>query len=143
MFMDINGDPVADQNLLAKLSKPYFSNDSGESADVNLGSRPQLLAEFVDPVSFQLACRNVRDIARQKLADQPEFTHAIESPTKLASNDLQRRRNRLHRRQSAGDEMARKEIALIELILPSISRPAIRLDAMGCLILGAPLVVGG
>lgn len=143
MFIDINGEPVADPILLAKLSKPYFSNDSGTSADVNLGSRPQLLAEFVDPVSFQVACRKVRDNARQKLADQPEFAHAVESATKLASNDLQRRRNRLHRRQSAGDEMARKEIALIELILPSISQPAIRLDAMGCLILGAPLIWGG
>ena len=143
MFIDINGEPVTEQSLLAKLSKPYFSNDSGTSADINLGSRPQLLAEFVDPASFQVACRNVRDIARQKLADQPEFTHAVESATKLASDDLQRRRNRLHRQQSAGDEMARKEIALIELILPSISQPDIRLDAIGCLILGAPLVRGG
>jgi ATP-dependent helicase HepA len=138
LYIDINGDPVTDPSLLAILSKPYRGHDKGPSADVNLGSRPQMLAEFVDPVSFQAACRNVRDCARQKLADQPEFAQTIAAATTLAAIDLQRRRNRLQRRQSAGDAMARQDIALIESIQPSIAEPAIRLDAMGCFILGAP-----
>jgi ATP-dependent helicase HepA len=35
--------------------------------------------------------------------------------------------------------MAREDIALIESILPSIASPAIRLDAMGCFILGGAI----
>lgn len=83
-----------------------------------------------------LVCRLVRDGARQTLSEQPSVVDAITAATTLAASDLQRRRNRLQRRQSAGDTMARDDIALIESILPSIASPAIRLDAMGCFILG-------
>ena len=138
LFIDINGDRVTDPSLMAILSKPYCGHDKRPSADVNLGSRPQMLAEFVDPASFQAACRSVRDGARQKLADLPVVAQAIAAATTLAANDLQRRRNRLRRRQSAGDAMVRQDIALIESILPCIAEPAIRLDAMGCFVLGGP-----
>ncbi|MFT7106638.1 MAG: ATP-dependent helicase HepA [Yoonia sp.] len=143
LFIDISGDPVTDQSLLAVLSKPYDGYEEGPSADVNLGSRPQLLAEFVDPISFNAACRDARDNARQKLSDQPEFAQKIAAATSLAVSDLQRRRNRLQRRQSAGDAMAHQDILLIESILPSISEPSIRLDAMGCFILGTPAIGRG
>ena len=138
LFIDINGDLVTDPNLLAILSEPYGSHGKGPTADINLGSRPQVLAQFIDPASFQSVCRSVRDGARRTLADQPDVAQAIAAATSLAASDLQRRRNRLQRRQSAGDVMARADIALIESILPSIATPAIRLDAMGCFILGGP-----
>ena len=63
----------------------------------------------------------------------------VEVPSGQRLRRQQRRRNRLQRRQSAGDSMARQDIALIESILPSIASPAIRLDAMGCFILGGAL----
>ena len=50
-------------------------------------------------------------------------------------SDLERRKSRLVRRQSAGDTMARADITLIEATLPGIAAPAIRLEAMGCFIL--------
>lgn len=139
LFIDINGEPVIDPTLLAILSKPYGGHGKGPNADLNLGSRPHILAKYIDPAVFPAICRRVRDGARQTLYDQADVQEAIQSATTLAASDLQRHKNRLQRRQSAGDTMAREDIALIESILPSIASPAIRLDAMGCFILGNPV----
>lgn len=136
LFIDINGDAVTDPALLGTLSKPYNGQTKGPGADINLGSRPHILADYIDASAFPAVCRRVRDGSRQTLSEQPEFLDAITAAMTLAANDLQRRRSRLQRRQSAGDTMARDDIALIESILPSIASPAIRLDAMGCFILG-------
>jgi ATP-dependent helicase HepA len=139
LFIDINGEMVVDPALLGVLSKPYNGHGKGPNADINLGSRPHILAGYIDPAAFPAVCRRVRDGARQTLSEQPAFLDAIAAAANLAASDLQRRRNRLQRRQSAGDRMAREDIALIESILPSIASPAIRLDAMGCFIIGAAL----
>ena len=136
LFIDVNGDAVTDPALVATLSEPYNNDGKRPNADINLGSRPQILAEYIDPAAFPSICRRVRDAARQTLSDQPAFRDAITAATRLATSDLQRRRNRLQRRVSAGDTMARDDIELLEAILPSIASPTIRLDAMGCFILG-------
>jgi ATP-dependent helicase HepA len=135
LYIDINGDAVSDISLIAILERPY--RNEGEGAyppDINLGSRPQMFAESIDLSAFQQICRSVRDSARDRLAGQPVFIEQIATAVRLAEVDLERRRNRLRRRQSAGDAMARTEIELIEAILPSIREPAIRLDAMGCFV---------
>jgi ATP-dependent helicase HepA len=137
LFIDINGEAVTDRALLSILSIPYNGHSKGPSADINLGSRPHILADYIDPGVFPGLCRLVRDGARQTLSEQPAVLDAISAA--LVASDLQRRRNRLQRRQSAGDTMAREDIALMESILPSIAFPAIRLDAMGCFILGRAL----
>jgi ATP-dependent helicase HepA len=139
LFIDINGEAVTDPALLAVLSQPYNGHCKGPSADINLGSRPHILADYIDSAVFPAVCRRVRDGARQTLSEQPAVLDAITAATTLATSDLQRRRNRLQRRQSAGDTMARDDIALIESILPSIASPAVRLDAMGCFILSGAL----
>lgn len=142
LFIDINGDPVGDGALLELLAMPYNGHRKGPGADLNLGSRPSLLAEYIAPSAFEAACRRVRDMARELLSSQPSVHQAIEAATNLALSDLKRRTNRLQRRHSVGDAMARDDIGLIESILPCISGPAIRLDAMGCFILGGALPTG-
>ena len=139
LFIDINGEMVIDPALLAILSKPYNGHGRGPTADINLGSRPLILADYIDPAAFPAVCRRVRNGARKTLSEQPAVLDAITAATTLAASDLQRRRNRLQRRRSAGDSLAREDIALIESIMPSIASPAIRLDAMGCFILGGAL----
>lgn len=139
LFIDINGEMVIDPALVAILSKPYDGHRKGPSADINLGSRPHILGDYIDPAVFPVVCRRVRNGARQTLSEQPAVLDAINAAKTLATSDLQRRRSRLQRRQSAGDSMAREDIAVIESILPSIASPAIRLDAMGCFILGGVL----
>jgi ATP-dependent helicase HepA len=139
LFVDINGDHVTDPTILSHLSKPYKGQSNGTATDLNLGSRPHILAEFVDSAAFPKVCRHVRDNARKTLSDQAAVMQAIRDATTHAERDLQRRRRRLQRRQFAGDQLALDEIALIESIVPSIASPTVRLDAMGCFILGKVL----
>ncbi len=134
-YIDVNGDTVNDTRLIAILERPYRSEREGTYLpDINVGSRPQLLAESIDLSAFQQICRSVRDRARDSFAAQPEVMEQIATAVRLAEADLGRHRNRLRRRQSTGDAMARADIKLIEAILPTIREPAIRLDAMGCFI---------
>jgi len=135
LYIDVNGDAVKDTSLVVILERPY--RNEGNDAyppDINLGSRPQMLAECIDLSAFQQICRSVRDSARARLAAQPDVIEQIATGVRLAEADLDRRRNRLRRRQSAGDAIASADIELIEAILPSIREPTIRLDSIGCFV---------
>ena len=135
LYIDVNGDAVNDTSLIAILERPYRNEGRGSHPpDINLGSRPQLLAESIELSAFQRICLSVRDGARGWLTAQPDLIEQIATGVRLAEADRERRRNRLRRRQSAGDALARADIELIEAILPSIREPAIRLDAMGCFV---------
>jgi ATP-dependent helicase HepA len=135
LHIDINGEALDNKDLLEILDAPYSANSQGQKpADLNLASRPELFAEVIDPISFQLACRRVRDTARGVLASRPKIKAQIAAAVVLAERDAESRRKRLLRRESAGDAMARADIELIESILPTLAQPAIRLDAMGCFV---------
>lgn len=135
LYIDVNGETVSDKSLIAILERPYRNTrNSAYPPDINLGSRPQLLAEIIEPSAFRQICRSVRDGARSWLAAQSDIVEQITTGVRLAETDIERHRNRLIRRQSVGDAMARADLELIEAILPSIREPSIRLDAMGCLI---------
>lgn len=136
VIIDVNGDDVSDPTLLTILERPY--REEGRRSDINLGSRPHLLAEIMAPETFQRICRQARDGVRQRLAHQPEIAEKIAAAARLAETDLSRRESRLRRRQSAGDAMARKDMELIETILLSIREPTVRLEAMGCFVVGGP-----
>jgi len=136
MHVDVNGDPVLDQSLLAILERPYDGNEKSAIAkDLNLGSRPHLLEEIIDAASFQNCCRAARDVAHSALSDLPDVKAQIEIAGQAARADIVRYRNRMARRSSTGDELAKNDIAMIESILPSVLNPAIRLDAMGCFVI--------
>ena len=135
LYVDINGAPVIDPAILARLSVPYNKDRKKAGFDTNLGSRPQLFAEYIDSAVFPGICRRVRDGARSALEVQPDYAAVQAAAVRLAMSDLERRKSRLVRRQSAGDTMARADITLIEATLPGIAAPAIRLEAMGCFIL--------
>ena len=135
LYIDVNGEAVSDKSVIAILERPYCNKGNGAyPPDINLGSRPQLLAEIIDPSAFQEICRSVRDRARGGLEAQSDIVDRITDGVRLAGADLERHCNRLLRRQSVGDAMARADLELIEAILPSIREPSIRLDAMGCFI---------
>ena len=131
----MNGEAVRDTVLIAILERPYQSKGQGpHPPDINLGSRPEILAGIIAPSAFQQICRSVRDLAHKKLAAEAEFAQQISVGAALAETDIKRRSDRLMRRQSAGDALARIEIDIIEKILPGILDPSIRLDAMGCFV---------
>lgn len=139
LFIDINGAVVTEAALIKILSKPYIRSEQGFGSDLNLGSRQHIFEDFIDPASFPAICRRVRDNARQILLAQPSVQKAIATAMARATYDLQRRQNRSRYRQSEDDTITHEDIALIQAILPAIAAPAIRLDAMGCFILGKRL----
>lgn len=132
--VDSDGAVVDDAALLSILKRPYLKPDArGEGyADVNLSSRLDILTSVIDPAAFGKLCRSVRDRSRSLLLSEQSLTDAIATGLRLASLEVERRRNRVRQRYSAGDLAAGVDLLAIESILPAIAKPAVRLDAMGC-----------
>jgi ATP-dependent helicase HepA len=133
LHVDSNGATVSDSVLLAELGRPYRSTKEAVS-DVNLSSRPSILEQIIDADRFRQCCRDGREAGRRALRELPELRDSIAAGEALARNDIARRRNRLALRQSGGDVSAMADIAQLENVLPSITSPAIRLDAIGCFV---------
>ncbi|MCA2411252.1 protein DpdE [Rhizobium leguminosarum] len=135
VYIDVNGVPVTDAELVTILSRPYADKaPSGSARDINLGSRPQLLAEIIDPSAFQNICLSLRDTAREGLAARSDIVAAISSGVRLAEADLERHNRRVMHGFSSGEASAHIDVEMIESILRIIREPSIRLDAMGCFI---------
>lgn len=134
VLVDIDGEPVADPRIREVLQRPYRKREEGGS-DINLSSRLHLLAPIIDFETLAERCRAVRDKARSELAVLPVLHERIAAAEAAASADLERRRNRLARRASAGDALARSDMARLEALLPAIREPAIRLETIGAFVL--------
>lgn len=136
VHVGIDGAVVADPTLLSILTRPYRRADerAGSVADVNLASRPHILASVIDPAAFGALCRSVRDRCRSVLLAEKSLSDAVAAAERLALAEVERRRIRLRQRCSAGDRAAQTDIRAIESILPAITNPAVKLDAMGCFI---------
>lgn len=136
VHVDIDGVVVEDPTLLSILTRPYRRADErlGTNVDVNLTSRPHILASVIDPVSFGALCRSVRDRCRSVLLAEKSLGDAVAAAERLAMGEVERRRIRLRQRYAAGDLAAHADIRAIESILPAIASPAVKLDAMGCFI---------
>lgn len=139
VHVGIDGVAVQDPALLSILTRPYRRSDEGAGSivDLNLASRPHILAGVIDPASFGGLCRSVRDRCRSALLAERSLGDAVAAAERLAMAEVERRRIRLRQRYSAGDFAAQADIQAIESILPAIACPAVRLDAMGCFIVSA------
>lgn len=134
LFVDLNAVEVSDPAILDVLARPYSNAaTSGIPGDVNLGSRPQLLAQFIDSGEFARLCRSIGDAARARLEESPEYREGISAAAAQLERDIQRRRQRHH--LSPGATGREAEVELLESLMPAVQRPIIRLDSMGCFIL--------
>lgn len=142
MHVDIDGDIVTDPKILSILQRPYRGGNAGgqRASDLNLSSRPQLLSSIIDPSHFAALCRSVRDRARDRLLAGPTLVEAVAAGERLAAAEAERRRNRIHRRQSGGDAAAIADLEAIQSILPAIAKPTARLDAMGCFLISRDMI---
>ena len=136
MYVDSNGDKVTDPSLLSILQRPYRSSgrNIARPPDLNLASRPQLLEAVIDPSQFSSLCRSVRDETRNRLLGDPELSERITKACDLIKSEIQRRRLRIDRRREAGEKDSQAELKIIEQILPAVSKPNVRLEAMGCFV---------
>ena len=136
LHVDSNGDKVTDPRLLSILERPY-RNDSRNIArppDLNLASRPQILDAIIDPARFSSLCQSVRDETRNRLLGDPELSARVSKACDQIKSEIQRRRLRLERRRESGDKGSQVELKIIEQILPAVSKPNVRLEAMGCFV---------
>ena len=139
VYVGMDGVVVQDPALISILQRPYRrANEGAEgTVDLNLASRPHILASVIDPASFGNLCRSIHDRCRDALLAEKSLSDAVAAAVRLAAAEVERRRLRLRQRQSAGDLAAQTDIQVIESILPAIENPAARLDSMGCFIVSA------
>lgn len=135
LHIESSGEPVSDPDLNAILALPYAKDRSPSRpwVDINLGSRPELFASIVDPGQFAEICRSVREKAVPTFLNSEAFRDRSSRAVATAQADLDRRRARLARRAAAG-EVVSDELAAAEAVLAAVSRPSIRLDAIGLFI---------
>ena len=141
IYVDTNGESIRDPELLAILRRPYKSAQryGEQGSDLNLSSRPQILADVIDPSSFAALCAGVRESVSVRLFADEQLTGAIKRGIALLQSDIERHRSRLIQRQVMGDPSAEQVLRELESILPRIEVPSVRLDAMGCFIVSNSL----
>jgi len=134
IHVDSDGDLVEDAGLLSILTRPYRKANAlwEPDADINLSSRPHILNNVIDPGQFGSICRTVRDRSRGLLLAEKTLVDVVDAAERLVLLEVERRRNRLRQRHSAGDFSAFGDLEDIEAILPAVVKPVVRLDAMGC-----------
>ena len=132
LHVEASGEPVTDGALEAILSLPYVKDrvPGRPWVDLNLGSRPELFASIIDPGQFAQICRAVRDKSLGTFLNSETLRARVTEATTAARADYERRRARLARRAAAG-EAIEQEMAAAEEVLAAVSKPSVRLDAMG------------
>lgn len=131
IYIDINGRPVEDERLLDILKRPYLKGAGADGIrDLNLGSRQDLLGDLVDKTAFQAICRAIRETAREQVLGSDMHRARVAQAVEAANGDLRRRQRRLSVVTSSTGA-SETDAALIERIIPWISNPRVRLDAMG------------
>ncbi|TNC74350.1 protein DpdE [Rubellimicrobium roseum] len=138
LHLDAEGTVVSDPMLLAILDRPYRNGERDgrrAPADLNLSSRPRLLAEEVaEEGVFADLCRSVREAGRNRILDDDVLAADIAAALALIDADLGRRRARLARSGTGDEDRLRIEVAVIEAIRAGMERPAVRLDSLGCFV---------
>jgi len=130
LFLDSGASLVTDRRAIEIMSRRYNS----DAGDINLGSRPALLATVIDAASFEHCCRAVRDAAYSTVSGNPDFIRKINAAGEAATADLRRRRGTYDRRSADGDISAIADLAAAERLIGSVKAPAMRVDAIGCFV---------
>lgn len=132
LHFDATGEPVTDPKLSAILALPYTNKIDPRRpwVDVNLGSRPEIFSDIIDPGQFTETCRSVRKKAMSTFFASDAFRNQSSKAISAARTDVERRRARLATRADT-DEAIAEEVATAEAVLAAVSQPALRLDAIG------------
>ena len=142
-WTDFHGEILADSELINRLNRPYCNKKNGQDGyDVNLGSRPDALAEIVDPIVF----RDTLSDARERAMNHAWESAAVVSTVKRAKARLTRddalirrslERREAYLREEFGQTFDGVESALQDLatIRQAIEKPQLRLDECGLMVI--------
>jgi ATP-dependent helicase HepA len=125
LHFDVDGG-VPPAAVLEVLASPYYNGvrDLG-GRDINLCSRPALLASVMTPTLFARRCRDARTAAEAHIRSDAIFVARVEDATRAAERDGRRRA------RFGGDQTAAGGAA----ILDAVKSPRVRLDSMGFFVL--------
>jgi len=144
IFLDTQMKVVEDATLLNILQRSY-NGKGGYARDYNLAKdRLPILDNFVDAHQWLDLCRNARTASESLLRDRSSFIELCQRNAKIAEQKLSKRveqlRLRLNRiseeqlKDSTLNQELKIESALEAALLQGISRPRIRLDSVGFII---------
>jgi ATP-dependent helicase HepA len=125
LHIDFEGEDPSPETL-SVLQRPYDDKVRPQGGrDINLCSRPALLATVMSPATFAAACRDARAAAEDRIRRDSHFQTRIAKATQAAERDQRRR--------------ARRTVGLAddgsEAVLQAVRQPRLRLDAMGFFVL--------
>jgi ATP-dependent helicase HepA len=121
IHVDADGNPPPEW-LVEVLERRYEKEPRPQGGrDINLSSRPELLARVISPASFAKLCCSVRDRAEQTIREMPDYRSRIAEALRHAQID-ERRRVRLV--AGTGAESAAR-------VTDAVRTPRLRVDSMG------------
>lgn len=125
LHRDLDGGEPPDE-ILAVLASPYHSGvrDQG-GRDINLSSRPALLASVMPPALFARRCRDARAVAEDSIRRDPVFLANVQKAARAAQRDARRRLRFDSHPESNGTDA----------ITTAVQSPRVRLDSMGFFVL--------
>lgn len=141
IYVDAELNIVDDDGRLALLERPYETQQAG-GQDFNLGSRQEALFGLIDRSRFENLCHAIRSTSESWLCAQDRFKDTVSKAHERSLMDIEHRNRRLNQRRqtlaNAGeleDSGLGREIDLNQKILETLSKPLVRLDAIGAIVL--------
>jgi len=141
-WTDFHGELVTDTHMIHRLNRPYNKKPNNDGVyDINLGSRPEALAEIVDPIVFSKTLNSIRQLAMDDVWENSEVALALKQANARFERDDALIRRTLDRRESYlrekfGQEYVGVEEALqdLDVIGNALDSPVLRLDECGLMI---------
>ena len=137
IYLDHNLTKISDPALLELLKQPYVSHRDG-GHDYNLGSRMDALYDVIDAVRFSELCSDVRARSEELLRSDEKFIAAVMESVETGTRRINLRLRRLRQKLSVGIENEvglRREIAVLNRLLPVLGNPVVTLDSVGVTVL--------
>jgi ATP-dependent helicase HepA len=117
IFLDLNFQPVLDENLYKILSRPY-----NKSKDCSLAkSRLSVLDEFIEPQQWANFCREARQRSEHGLKNSPEFLTLCKT------------------QKTQAEVKFKEQKVLLKNIIKSFEHPTLKLDAVGFIVVSESL----
>lgn len=137
IYLDIDGVPITEPSQLRLLERPYCKDRNEEGGDINLGSRPELLKQFIDPAVLQKICIQVSEKGREAILRRDDVACQLEKAARLAGQDTDRRRRRLLRRAAFDGVEVSQELRINDKVELAVTKPKVRLDAIGLFVVSS------
>ena len=134
VLVDWTGQELEDENVAQILAQPY----GGMYTDVNLGSRPELMARFMDPSLFKGSIETAVHKSKTIVQHQPGYLESWETATadcqRSTENALRmlKQRNATYSAEHGHDlPTFQEERESVFLVRSAIDNPRFRLDQIG------------